>query len=222
MTERTRFCGYVENLETEADISDVKLPFPPREDRVRPVVLATTGGGEDGFATLETFVRAAANAPWQGVVITGPMTPEPQATTIKRLAEENGVIVRKFLPHLSAMFWSVDALVCMGGYNTLCEAVSKGVPTVCVPRTVPRTEQLIRSQAFEKLGLLRTLRPDQLSEENLRAEVGYALKQSRQDLLARAQKHLSFDGARQAARRLLALANDRALNETDLTGAIKL
>lgn len=219
MAERTHFCGYVENEETDADLADVKLPFPTREDRVRPVVLATTGGGEDGFATLEAFVRAAADAPWQGVVITGPMTPDSEASTIKRLAEENGVIVRKFLPHLSALFWSVDALVCMGGYNTLCEAVSKGVPTVCVPRIVPRTEQLIRANAFQKLGLLRTIRPDQLNVEHLRAEIDNALKQSRQQLLARAQKHLSFDGARQAARRLLALANDRSLPDHELVGA---
>ena len=219
MAERTRFCGYVENMESDADLTDMKVPFPSREDRVRPVVLATTGGGEDGFAVLESFIRAAAGAPWQGVVISGPMTPDPQAATIKRLAEENGVIVRKFIPHLSALFWSVDALVCMGGYNTLCEAVSKGVPTVCVPRTVPRTEQLMRANAFEKLGLLRTIRPEQLNIENLRAEITGALRQSRQDLLARSQKHLSFDGARQAARRLLALANDRSLPAYGLAGA---
>jgi predicted glycosyltransferase len=216
MAERTRFCGYVENEETDADLVDVKLPFPSRADRVRPVVLATTGGGEDGFAVLESFIRAAAGAPWQGVVISGPMTPEPQASTIKHLAEENGVIVRNFLPHLSGLFWSVDALVCMGGYNTLCEAVSKGVPTVCVPRIVPRTEQLIRANAFQRLGLLRTLRPDQLNVENLRQEVGLALQQSRQELLGRAQRHLSFDGARQSARRLLALANDRSMTALEL------
>jgi predicted glycosyltransferase len=210
LAERTRFCGYVENEETPADLADVKLPFPAREDRVRPVVLATTGGGEDGFAVLASFIRAAAGATWQGVVISGPMTPEPEAAAIKRLADEHNVIVRKFIPHLSALFWSVDALVCMGGYNTLCEAVSKGLPTVCVPRIVPRTEQLIRAQAFRNLGLLRAIRPDQLNVTNLRAEIGHALKQSRQELLTRAQKQLSFDGARQAARRLLALANDRS------------
>jgi len=215
MTARTRFCGYVENEETDSDLADVKLPFPAREDRVRPIVLATTGGGEDGFATLETFIRAAASAPWQGVVITGPMTPEPQAAELIRLAGENRVIVRRFLPHLSALFWLVDALVCMGGYNTLCEAVSKGLPTVCVPRIVPRTEQLMRAQAFERLGLLQTIRPDQLNVENLRGAVGQALRESRQELLARAQRHLSFDGARQAARRLLALANDRSLTALD-------
>ncbi len=217
LAERTRFCGYVENEETPADLADFKLPFPAREDRVRPVVLATTGGGEDGFAVLESFIRAAAGAPWQGVVISGPMTPEPEAAAIKRLADENNVIVRKFIPHLSALFWSVDALVCMGGYNTLCEAVSKGLPTVCVPRMVPRTEQLIRAKAFQKLGLLRAIRPDQLNVEILRAEIGLALQQSRPELLARGQKHLSFDGARQAARRLLALANDRSVTALDVS-----
>jgi len=219
MVERTRFCGYVENEETDADLADLKLPFPERADRVRPVVLATTGGGEDGFAVLESFIRAAAGAPWQGVVISGPMTPEAEATALNRLAEENGVIVRKFLPHLSGLFWSVDALVCMGGYNTLCEAVSKGVPTVCVPRIAPRSEQLIRANAFQNLGLLRTIRPDQLNVENLRDAISLALRQSRQELLGRAQKHLSFDGARQTARRLLTLANDRSMTALELASA---
>jgi predicted glycosyltransferase len=87
-----------------------------------------------------------------------------------------------------------------------------------VPRIVPRTEQFIRAQAFENLGLLRGIRPDQLNVTNLRAEIGHALKQSRQELLARAQKQLSFDGARQAARRLLALANDRSETALDARG----
>ena len=52
------------------------------------------------------------------------------------------------VPALTRWLDRVDALVCMGGYNTMAEAVSRGTPTVCVPRTRPRVEQLIRARAF--------------------------------------------------------------------------
>src|SRR6185503_18268164 len=125
---RTRFCGYVVNREpapAEAAVS-MSLAALRLENQRRPVVLATTGGGEDGFFLLETFMRAAAGAPWQAVVVAGPMTPEPQFQTLKALASEHGVILHSFLPRLSSVFWNIDAVVCMGGYNTLTEAISTG------------------------------------------------------------------------------------------------
>ena len=124
---------------------------PPRAGRTKPVVLATAGGGEDGFRTLEAFVRASVNAPWRGVVVTGPMLPDAQITALQSLAAANGVSYCSFVPHLSALFEEVDALVCMGGYNTLVEAAALGVPTICVPRVKPRIEQLLRAEAFAKL-----------------------------------------------------------------------
>lgn len=221
MAGRTRFCGYVVNRESSDALAGFNLPFPERQDRTRPVVLATTGGGEDGFSLLESFIHAAADAPWQAVVIAGPMTPEAEFNTLKRLAAESNVTLRNFMPHLPALFYSVDALVCMGGYNTLVEAVSQGVPTVCVPRVVPRTEQLIRARAFERLGLLRTVKPDQLNVQTLRGEIAAALQLSREDLLARAQAALNFDGAGRAAGQLLALAEEKSPNAIihETTGA---
>ncbi|MCI0747460.1 MAG: hypothetical protein L0Y58_18810 [Verrucomicrobia subdivision 3 bacterium] len=204
MAARTRFCGYVVNREE---------PVPRVESgewRVescgsKPVVLATTGGGEDGFFLLENFIRAADNAPWDGLVAAGPMTPVHELKTLQSLAAQHQVALRTFVPSLSSLFGSVDALVCMGGYNTLAEAAAKGVPTVCVPRMAPRSEQFLRSRAFERLGVLRTLRPERLNVAALREAVDEAVRVSRADLLARAQTQLRFDGATQAARHLLAL-----------------
>ena len=99
----------------------------------------------------------------------------------------------------------MDGLVSMGGYNTLVEAVSRGVPTVCVPRTFPRSEQLLRAQAFERLGLLRTIHPAQLTVARLRQEIAAALERPRQPLRDRARAALGFDGARHAANCLLEL-----------------
>jgi predicted glycosyltransferase len=94
----------------------------------------------------------------------------------------------------------------MGGYNTLAEAISKGVPIVCVPRVAPRAEQWLRARAFERLGLLRALAPEQLSVESMRRSILHSLSTSRQELLDRARRVFRFDGARQAASHLLAIA----------------
>jgi len=138
--------------------------------------------------------------------VAGPMTPDRELASLEKLAAENGVTFRNFVPHLSALFGSLDALVCMGGYNTLVEATALGVPTVCVPRVTPRTEQLIRAEAFARLGLLRVCRPDQLDPQTLGDHIAVALKSSPKTLTTRAHRALNYDGARQAAKRLLTLA----------------
>jgi predicted glycosyltransferase len=167
-------------------------------------VLATAGGGEDGFLLLETFMRAAEGAPWEGVAVAGPMS--PALKTLERLAARANVALHTFVPNLSQMFLSVDALVCMGGYNTLVEAVSKGVPTVCVPRTAPRREQLIRARSFERLGLLSVIEPEALTPENLGRALHSMIGTSRHRRNGRGDSTLPFDGARRAASELLALA----------------
>lgn len=206
LTARTRFCGYVVNRECKSELVDFQTLLPDPAIDPRPVVLATAGGGEDGFALLESFMHAAAGAPWHGMVVAGPMTPEPQMQTLTDLAVKNGVTLRQFVPQLPSLFKSVAALVSMGGYNTIAEAVSQGVPTVCVPRVVPRTEQLIRAEAFARLGLLHALHPAQLDPKNLCAMIGRAIATPRNQLLRRAEQELRFDGARQAASHLLRLA----------------
>jgi predicted glycosyltransferase len=216
LTERTRFCGYVVGRE-QADLrSDIQWTTLKPRPRKRPVVLATTGGGEDGFFLLATFTQAATRANWQAVVIAGPLTPASELEKLQRLASKARVALHTFVPNLSALFGSADALVCMGGYNTLSEAVSKGVPTVCVPRIAPRLEQLLRARAFERLGLLRWIHPSQLTVEVLRDVVQAALATPRQELLDRANAALSFNGAHCAASHLLRLATDKTAPQTML------
>jgi predicted glycosyltransferase len=205
VAERTQFCGYVFSQENMLSLENFDWPFLPRERRSRPVVLATAGGGEDGFRTLEAFMRATAGAPWDAVGIAGPMTPDAELAALEKLAAQSGVTFRHYVPHLSALFSSVDALVCMGGYNTLVEAAALGVPTVCVPRVTPRVEQVMRAEAFERLGLLQVCRPEHLSSELLRSKIEAALRASPERIRARAHAHLSFNGARRAAEYLLKL-----------------
>lgn len=205
---RTTFCGYV----TSASASRPGRAGDPQglaEEGDRQLVLATAGGGEDGFVLLSTFIDTAADAPWHGIVVAGPGGTSAERSSLQAHAEQAGVDFHSYVPDLSRWFRSVHALVCMGGYNSLTEATSTGTPTVCVPRVRPRTEQRIRAQAFARLGLLRTIDPDQLEPVALGREVTAAMRTSRAELEARANALIGFGGAHRAAEELVTLARRR-------------
>ena len=203
---RTRFTGYVCNPPPVDQMTRDAFPLALLKTDERPTVLATAGGGEDGFAILEAFIEAAAGADWRAIVVAGSQSSPEKRQQLRESAERAGVTYHTFVRGLDSWFVAVDCLVCMGGYNTIAEALSRGTPTVCVPRVVPRTEQLIRAEAFARLGLMRYVHPDQLTGDGLRQEVRAALGDSRAQLQARAQASLGFDGAERAAAFLLELA----------------
>jgi predicted glycosyltransferase len=207
LAHRTCFCGYVVNQDRAEAPTESCATAPAAVEGGRPTVLATAGGGEDGFFLLQTFLRATAESSWNGIAVAGPMTPAGHLKTLQQLASRSGIKLHTFVPNLSHLFDAVDALVCMGGYNTLAEAVSKGVPTVCVPRVAPRREQLIRARSFERLGLLSVIAPDGLGVDTLNRTIHSLIGTPRQELLRRANAVLNFDGARRAAGQLLELAS---------------
>ena len=172
----------------------------------RPRVLATSGGGEDGRRLLETFAEAARVAQWDAVMVAGPQSSPANQRALRSAAAEAGVEFHASVLDLSRWLLEVDALVSMGGYNTLSEALSLGTPTLCVPRAHPRTEQLIRGRAFASLGLLRVIEPDRLTPQRVRAEVTDLLDRDRRETGRRAHESLGFSGAQIAATALLDLA----------------
>jgi predicted glycosyltransferase len=117
-----------------------------------------------------------------------------------------GVTFRHFVPSVMSEFSSLDALVCMGGYNTLAEAVASGVPTVCVPRVEPSREQLVRSEAFARRRLIRMVEPDRVAPDVLRTEIEAALISRG----VRPRTKLDLGGGRRAAHHLMELASQRA------------
>jgi predicted glycosyltransferase len=203
---RMRYCGYVCTPPPVDRITRDAFPVGASARDPRPAVLATAGGGEDGFAILESFIEAAAEAQWRGIVVAGSQSAPDKRQLLRDAAAEAGVTYFTFVRGLDAWFDVVDGLVCMGGYNTLAEAVSRGTPTVCIPRVVPRTEQLIRAEAFARRGLIRYIHPDRLDPPTLRSEIDEVLKSSREDVAERARTTLGFDGAQQAAGHLLDVA----------------
>jgi predicted glycosyltransferase len=206
LAAQSRYCGYVVNPEPARGLDMEALPpFATGLGR-GPTVLATAGGGEDGWSLLQSFVLAAREAGWDAVVVCGPQLRAARRHALRALCLDSGVEFRVNEPDVASWFSHVDALVCMGGYNTLCEATSRGTPTLCVPRVRPRREQLIRARSFARLGLLRVAEPHLLSPELLRREVSGLLGASRRALAERARARLGFDGAAAAAAELLAVA----------------
>jgi predicted glycosyltransferase len=213
LAQKTRYCGYVLNR-TRKEFRRKDDPEPFLEQRGRPVVLATPGGGEDGSELLETFVRAARGAPWRAVIVTGPVRTGAH-DVLRQHAEQADVGFRSFIPSLQNWFGKMDAIVSMGGYNTLAEIVFSGTPSICVPRCVPRIEQLLRARAFERLGLLRCIDPRECAPEALREAIESALAAGR----GRTQDVMKFDGAKRAAEALtmLAAAGPQAVSALDTT-----
>lgn len=205
IADLTQYCGYVVGPPGCTACNDQCQHTSDLEAMVHPTVLCTTGGGEDGFFLLRSFVGAAKAGYWNSVAVGGPLLSEAETRELRKLANESGVRFHAYVPCLSGMFARIDALVCMGGYNTLLEAVSRGVPTICVPRTAPRSEQLIRARLFSKFNLLRLVLPEELSPERLGTEVRAALELERSELVYRAQSILNFNGAQVASRLLLSL-----------------
>jgi predicted glycosyltransferase len=205
LADRTQYCGYVVGPPGCVSCQDECSHLGDLEPIAHPSVLCTVGGGEDGSFLLKSFVAAAKAGGWKGVAVGGPLLCQDESRELRQLATRAGVRFHSYIPCLSGLFAQIDALVCMGGYNTLLEAVSRGVPIICVPRTAPRSEQLIRARVFATFKLLSLVLPDELSPERLGTEVTAALQQARPTLIRRARRTLSFNGAQIASRLLLSL-----------------
>jgi len=200
---RVRYCGYV--------TAGVPTPAPTPPSRDRPLVLATVGGGEDGSLLLSTLLAAAQGARWGVLAVAAPHATAPEQNQLQRLAAAAGAGLVPSIQELGRRVGTADAVVCMGGYNSLAEVLAAAVPAVCVPRVAPRAEQLVRASAFAARGLLRLVRPHELSPARLRVEVELALATDRYALAQRVVAEMDLGGALHAARSLLELAGSASV-----------
>lgn len=197
VAERAWYCGYVTDV--------VHLHEPPGR-RERPLVVGTAGGGSDGAPLLRALLQAARGARWELHVVTGPQLVTAERTDLEMLAARSGARVSTLVQRLGDRVADADALVCMGGYNSLTEAMAAAVPTVCVPRVSPRREQLVRVRGFADRGLVRMLAPERLTAGELREQVELAVRTDRAALTARIRATVDLGGARRAATVMLELA----------------
>jgi predicted glycosyltransferase len=203
-----RYCGYVASTPPDEQRTPLRT-----DDDPRPTVVATAGGGADGSALLADFVRASHGAPWHPVVVSGGDCSPADQVGLRDGVRAVGGTYHRFVRNLPVHFPSAAAVVCMGGYNTVAEALGAAVPTVVVPRVAPRQEQLLRASAFAALGAVRMVHPDRLGGPALREAVCAAMTDDRSRVRAVVARHLDLDGARRAGAHLLAVAAGNELDD---------
>lgn len=170
--KKTHFIGYIKRELPKRK----EVPKSFLSPSSKPRVLVTIGGGKDGFPLLDTSLRileqkGTVSLPFDLVLVTGPFFSDQAFEALNQRAKILGILVHRFFDPLTDLIVACDLLVCMGGYNTLCEAISSITPTLVVPRETPRQEQLIRARAFSQNNLLEYISWDLLTPELLQQKM---------------------------------------------------
>jgi len=205
--DRLDYCGYV-----TADRAQLPVPPPALPPGVE-YVLGTIGGGGDGSDVLVATARAAVRCGIAAVLCTGPLMPVgDRERVVAATRDMPSVVVVDHLREPAAVAAGARCVVTRGGYNSLCELVRSGVPTVVVPRTWPRREQLLRAEAFESRGLVRRVDEDGHDLEGRLAEAVADLTVSRPSPTVR----LDLGGRRRVVAALRRLAGEPATATVDV------
>lgn len=200
--ERTRFCGYL-------------APLPPRRSPMQvrqelqipelPLVAVSVGGGHDGGPLLRAYLdglRKRGDHEIASYIVTGPLLPGSDRQFLRNLAADlPNTRITDFDADFAAAVQAADVVVCMGGYNSVAEAVHFGKRPVVVPRLPGPEEQVIRAEGFARLGLASVVSPASLSTESLWDAIDAALFTS-----APPAQNPGFDGLANIARELSELS----------------
>jgi predicted glycosyltransferase len=149
------------------------MPATGPDDLPNGYLLATSGGGHDGFELLVTLVEAirAEPLPCETVIVAGPLRDPDKLEQLRRLTAGVRVRVYPYRTDLPRLIVGARAVVSMAGYNTVGEIMRAPKPALLVPRVRPSEEQLIRARRLEQRGLQQMLHPADLTPARLRAEL---------------------------------------------------
>jgi predicted glycosyltransferase len=160
----TGYLGQSKLLRSTNDNGDDVLGYlslPPGR-----LVCCLVGGGQDGADLAEAFAQADLSEDMNGVILMGPFMPVDVQLRLRKYAEINKRLwVVGFISEPTELLNRADAVICMGGYNTICEVLSYGKRALVIPRVKPRIEQLIRAERLQNLGLIDMIHPNQLRPE---------------------------------------------------------
>ncbi|MBO0797974.1 MAG: glycosyltransferase, partial [Blastocatellia bacterium] len=134
--------------------------------------LVTAGGGQDGYHVIENYLKGIRNdrvsASIQSLVVCGPEMPREQMIELREQANAiPNLQFFSFTLEMESMMAAADVVIAMAGYNTVCEILSLDKRAILIPRVRPTEEQMIRAERMSRLGLFRTIHPDELTPERL-------------------------------------------------------
>jgi predicted glycosyltransferase len=174
ISQKMVFTGYIPRAVPKAgEINEVR-----KEQRLGPdqkLVVVTTGGGGDGYEHMDAYLRMleswGESPPFRTVMVTGPFMPKKRRLEIFNRARRIGVRTYRFYRRMERLIGAADVVVCMGGYNTVCEILSQQKPSLIIPREHPRREQLIRAQILCEQNLADYIPWDQVELSVLRRKL---------------------------------------------------
>ncbi len=151
IAQKMVFTGYIPRKVAKAgQVKAIRRDLGVEPDQ--KLVLVTTGGGGDGYSHLDAFLTMLEGwsgcPPFKTVLVTGPFMPKKQRSEIIARSRALGVRSYRFYRQMERMIGAADVVVSMGGYNTVCEILSQGKPSLIIPRENPRREQHIRAQVL--------------------------------------------------------------------------
>ncbi|MGC2939212.1 glycosyltransferase family protein [Brevibacterium sp. FAM 24638] len=138
----------------------------PAEIGTDRFVLTCLGGGSDGGSLASVAVDAKPPDGLRHLIVTGPQMDAEEFDRLRARAGAATTVIRHShdIPGLVA---SAEAVVCMGGYNTLAELMSTTTPALVVPRKGHRAEQPRRAFALAATGAVDARTIDSLSTDVL-------------------------------------------------------
>jgi predicted glycosyltransferase len=140
---------------------------PPGPPPGAPYVVGLVGGGQDGSRLAAALAGAAGRTGVPHVVlVAGPYLPAATLDTLRRCAGPALTVV-PFATEPERWLAGAEAVVSMGGYNTVAEVLPTSTPALLVPRTAPRLEQWVRAERLAALGLVDVLHPADLEPGRL-------------------------------------------------------
>ena len=141
-------------------------------------LLATAGGGVDGYPLLSRFVEALRlrPLPLPAVVVTGPLMPAAELARLRERAAGLDARVEQFREDMDSVIVGARAVVSMAGYNTVSELLIAGKPGLIVPGLRPTEEQMMRAEMLAASGLVGVLDPETLDPKSMRAALDRLLE----------------------------------------------
>ncbi len=177
ISDKLHYTGYIPRKVPQKEVAEA-LRLQLNIMKNERLVTVTTGGGGDGLHVLDSYLkmlermkRLSILPPFQTVLVTGPFLSSKDKNLILDRAYELGIQAYDFFPEMETLIAASDILVCMGGYNTICESLSSKTMSLVIPRETPRKEQFIRAQALHHEHLIEFIPWSQLNEINLEEKI---------------------------------------------------
>lgn len=203
VARKTEYCGYLERQPGLRSRREVRRELGAGR---QPLVLVTAGGGADGMLLMTTYLQGLAGAgrapAFRTLMVSGPeLSPGERARLKKQAARCQCVEIRDFSDDIMSYMDAADAVIAMGGYNTVCELLTLGKRAIIVPRVTPVLEQWIRAERLDAMGLATAVHPANLTPAGLMEKLAEALQAG--DCKAEIRGRIAMDGLQRITARLL-------------------